>query len=44
MLATLTGIMTLFKFEQPENALFPMAVVLFGIVISARLVQLENAS
>ncbi len=39
MLVTLSGIITLFKDEQPEKVLFPMLVTLFGIVTLFRDVQ-----
>ena len=39
MLITLSGIVTLVKLVQPENAELPMLVTLSGIVILLKLVQ-----
>ena len=44
MLATLSGIVMLFRLLQLENAWDPMLVILAGIVTLVRLVQTENAS
>ena len=44
MLVTLSGIVTLVRLVQPENASSPMLVTLLGIVTLVRLVQPENAS
>ena len=43
MLVTLSGIVTLVRPVQPENAAAPMLVTLSGIVTLVRLVQPENA-
>ena len=39
MLVTLSGMVTLFKLEQPLNAPFPMLVTLFGMITLVRLLQ-----
>jgi hypothetical protein len=43
MLVTLSGMVTLVRLVQSENAAYPMLVTLLGMVTLARLVQLENA-
>ena len=43
MLVTLSGIVTLVRAVQPENAASPMLVTLSGIVTLVREVQSENA-
>jgi hypothetical protein len=43
MLVTLSGMVTLVKLEQPENAELPMLVTPSGIVTLVKLEQPENA-
>jgi hypothetical protein len=43
MLVTLSGIVTLVKLVQEENAPFPILVTLPGMVTLVRLVQSRNA-
>jgi hypothetical protein len=43
MFVTPTGIVMLVKLEHPQNALSPILVTLFGIVMIFRLEQLPNA-
>ena len=43
MALTLSGIVTLVRLWQSENAQSPMEVTLFGIVMLVRLRQPENA-
>ena len=39
MVVTLSGMVTLVSFEQPENALFPMVLTLEGMVTLVKFVQ-----
>ncbi len=43
MLVTLSGMVTLVRLLQPENAPFPMVVTLLGMVTLVKLLQDSNA-